>query len=309
MSVNNVSNSSRAFEVSNVNDQNQVQNTQAATVQQTAPQTTETVRREDTSSIGANFAKMQIQTALRTSGGTTPTLNASLQPQRAFSQQSINLLTNTQNLPANTFRTTSLMVNSANALQTSEITFRNGGTATSFYTAGFPPTSTATLPRIAFSPQGVLSFYKSAGRYNQAQTQSVQNLYAGDLTSRKNYSVNLLNIAKNLTSIRSSGSLDANSRRAVDSAISSLRSAYNSLSDPKAPAASPRDIYAKVASAYSTLQQGSLNNSQRSQVSTGLNLLAIGASNYDTNRVPVAGTAGTPAPAAPTQQQITAAGF
>ncbi|KAF0237464.1 MAG: hypothetical protein FD167_4469, partial [bacterium] len=201
-------------------------------------------------------------------------------------------------------------VNSANLLSSSQDTFKRGGTATEFYTAGFPPTSTATLPRTIFDDQGVLSFYKVATPLSSTQLQSVQNLYAGDLTSRKNYSVNIANIAKNLTSLSSSG-LNSGLQNKVNSAINSLRTAYNTLSDVNAPAPDPRALYAQVAIAYSALNSScDLNQAQKNMGKIGIGMLEIGASNYDTNRLPVAGTPITPAPQTPpTGAQAMAAGF
>jgi hypothetical protein len=228
--------------------------------------------------------------------------NPSLQPQAAFKQPQANFLQNTLDLPATGIKQnrTTITVSSANVLQNSQLKFKGGGSATIFYTGGFPPTSTATLPRIAFDPAGALSFYKNAQPLTASQLQSVQNLYAGDLTSRKNYSTNVANLARTFTSLLNSGKLDASAKKTINAALNNLNSAYNTLSDPSQPAPSPRTLYASVASALGSLNNDcNLNSAQKSIVQTGLNILAIGAANYDTNRVPVAGTPGTPAPMPP----------
>lgn len=342
MSVNNISNTFNSANINAINNQNQpnqpVNDTAIA-----APITNEvSTLREDVSLLSTDLLKARLQQSLApqtsnltaspmaniftstggaaniatlSNAGTTPTtpLNPSLNPRTVFDPQVDNLLKNTIGLPTNRLISNQSIdtVNSANVLQTSQDTFKTGGTATEFYTAGFPVTSTATLPRTIFDEPGVLSFYKAANPLTDTQLQSVQNLYAGDLTSRKNYSVNLANLAKNLTTLSNSG-LESGLKNKVDSAIDSLRTAYNALSDVNAPAPSPRAIYAQVANAYRALNSSScyLNQTQKNALDIGLDILAIGASNYDTNRVPVAGTPITPAPQTPpTGTQIMAAGF
>lgn len=339
MSINSVSGLSNFANINAINIQpkeNKIANTESNNLQTV---TNEVSRREDVSMLGASFMKMRLQQALTspntsssssgisrtgnslsTNGQTnavtnTPTssLSISLQPRETFNPQVNSFLQNTLSLPTNKISTNRTIetVNSANQLQSSQIIFKSGGTATSFYTAGFPPTSVATLPRIAFDKSSILSFYKSANPLSATQLQSVQNLYAGDLTSRKNYSTNLANLGKDLTTLRNSPGLDNKSKSQIDGAINKLQTAYNTLSDVNAAAPSPRLIYSQVASVYQKLSSNDdLNQDQKNLVNTGLNILAIGASNYDTNRVPVAGTPITPAPATPfTPSQISAAGF
>jgi hypothetical protein len=333
ISVSNLSSSANIDVINNQNQQNQ--NVNIAQNLSTPVSNDVSTPREDVSLLSADFLKMRLQQAVTsnisnpvsidgianvanltaTSLTTTPdptTLNPSLKPRAVFDTQVDSLLQNTIGIPTNKLRPNLDVdvVNSANVLQISQETFKRGGTATQFYTAGFPVTSTATLPRTVFDDDGVLSFYKVATPLSDTQLQSVQNLYAGDLTSRKNYSVNLANLAKDLTSLSNSG-LESGLKNKVDSAINNLRNAYNALSDVTAPAPNPRAVYAQVASVYRALDNScDLNQNQRSLVETGINILAIGASNYDTNRVPVAGTPITPAPQTPpTGTQIMAAGF
>ncbi len=239
--------------------------------------------------------------------------NASLTPRATFNPPERDFLQNTLNLPPGAIANLKPQVSSANQAQSVGIRFANGGTATQFNTGGFPPASTATLPRLVFDPKGVLSFYRTSESLSPAQRESVQNLYATDLASRKNYAGNIANLARNLSSIET-GKLDAGLRRQVDSALGDLKSAYETLSDPSKPAPDPRELYSEVADVYRSLDASrSLSPAQKSQVGTGLNILSIGASNYDTNRVPVAGTPGTPgtpAPAAPaTADAAKKAGF
>ncbi|MFY9226715.1 MAG: hypothetical protein WAQ98_28835 [Blastocatellia bacterium] len=316
MSINSINTSINLRNIDSINQNQQSINTNSETLQ-TPTNTGELVRREDTSLLGASLLRMQLQqsaTSLVSSNSNTqPPPSPSLKPREVFNPQVNTFLKNTISLPTNKFRDnrTVATVNSANVLQSSQISFKGGGSATSFYTAGFPPTSVATLPRMAFDKAGTLSFYKSAQPLSDTQLQSVQNLYAGDLTSRKNYSVNLANLASNLTTLRNSGNLDNKLTGKIDTAINNLKTAYNALSDVNAPAPSPRQIYAQVANAYRALDSScDLNQNQKNLVKTGVNILAIGASNYDTNRVPVAGTPITPAPAMrPTPDQAAAAGF
>src|SRR5262249_37518043 len=151
------------------------------------------------------FQLQSLMPAQTTTSASMPatTVNPSLQPRQTFNTQLNSFLQNTLDLPTNRIsqKRSNLTVSSANALQNSQEILKGGGSATLFYTAGFPPTSTATLPRVAFDAKGVLSFYKSANQLSPDQLQSVQNLYAGDLASRKNYATNLANLARDLTSI------------------------------------------------------------------------------------------------------------
>ncbi|MBI4852820.1 MAG: hypothetical protein HY819_13585 [Acidobacteria bacterium] len=337
MAVNNISNTLNSTNINSINNQNPQSQSTNSDAQSLSVANDLSLTREDVSLLGADFLKLRLQQSLPSqisnlvsspsintnlsnvatlSGGTTPTtpLNPSLNPKAVFDTQVNNFLDKTIGLDPSRIRTAQTVetVNSANVLQSSQIQFKNGGSATSFYTAGFPPTSTATLPRTIFDDQGVLSFYKGADPLNATQLQSVQNLYAGDLTSRKNYAANLGNLAKSLTTISNSGNLNSGLQGKVNSAINSLRTAYNTLSDVNAPAPSPRAIYAQVADAYRALAASScyVNPAQRDMIDQGINILSIGASNYDTNRVPVAGTPITPAPQSPTTPaQAQAAGY
>lgn len=343
MPVNNINTSLDLATINSVNNQNQVNQPVNNDALQSAVAASDTFRGgENVSLLGADFLKSRIQQVLTpqvanlvspasldsnfasiaslsgSSNGTgsnpTTPLNPSLNPKAVFDTQVNNFYDQTIGLDPNRFRPAQTVetVNSANVLQSSQIQLKGGGTAISFYTAGFPATSTATLPRTIFDDKSVLSFYKSADPLTSTQLQSVQNLYAGDLTSRKNYAANLGNLAKSLTTISNSGNLGSGLQGRVNDAINSLQTAYNTLSDVNAPAPSPRDIYAKVADTYRALAASScyVNPAQRDMIDQGLNILAIGASNYDTNRVPVAGTPITPAPQTPTTPaQAQAAGY
>lgn len=264
--------------------------------------------------FSASFSRFQLDQMLKSGTAAQPAPiqdTPSLDPKEFFQGAVEDYLRNTLNLPANIARSIreTLTVNSANVLQSEQLQFPGGGMATFFNTGGFPATSTATLPRAAFDRKGVLAFYKSAGSLTDAQLRSVQNLYAGDLVSRKNYAANLANLGRALSGIKGAGELNRGTERVIDSTINKLRQAYNTLSDVNAPAADPRAIYAEVAETLSKLDNRSLNSTQRAMLGTALDILGISASNYDTNRVPVAGTAGTPAPAPVTAAQATAAGY
>ncbi|MBL8148381.1 MAG: hypothetical protein JNN15_00455 [Blastocatellia bacterium] len=218
------------------------------------------------------------------------------------------LLQNVFNVPTNAINSaaTRSKLNQAGQTQNSTVNFAQGGSVTLFNNNGsFPPSSTATLPRNVFDQQGILSFYKSAGPLSPTQLKAVQSAFAGpnNASSRLNYAVNIANLGKNLTSIKNGGNLDDASRQQIDQAIGSLRTAYNTLSNVNAPAPDPRALYSKVANVYSNLStNGALSDDQQRQVSNGLNILSISASNYDTNRLPVPG-AKPAATAAPTAAQ------
>lgn len=324
MAISNIS-SLPSFDINRLNSISPSQptsNTTPAVNTAASTQSAPILRGEDTSMLNASFMRSQLNAMLTSrptssisnssASANATTINPSLKPRPAFQQPVNTFLNNTLNLPTNKIvgQRANLTVNSANILQNSQLTLKGGGSATAFYTGGFPPTSTATLPRLAFDPQGVVSFYRNAGNLNNTQLTSVQNLYAGDLTSRKNYSTNLANLARNLTSLSSAG-VDKQAQKTINSALNTLKQGYNSLSDVNAPAPNPRALYAQIANAYKALSNDcQLSTSQKALVTNGLNILAIGASNYDTNRVPVAGTLGTPAPTTPpTAAQATAAGF
>lgn len=260
--------------------------------------------------------------------------SASLNPRAAYQQSVNNYLQNIINLPlsvprpfgfSETIVQPELVVNSADLLQNFNVRFApiHGRGGIVFYNlnlgANFPPTGTATLPRAAFDQLGVLAYYIYAAPLTAAQLQSVQNLYAVDQVSRRNYAVNLANLARNFTALQNAGA----DKRVTDYAINSLRNAYNTLSNPAAPAPSPRQVYRQATNAYillllldGTFNQPDLSKypdlnqipqsdmesflvrssdkflalssaATRAPIKTGLNILAIGGSNYDTNRLPV----------------------
>jgi hypothetical protein len=245
--------------------------------------------------------------------------SASLNPRGVFQNQINSYAQNILNLPLARVQINPT-VNSANLLQNAQVTFTGlSGRATgTFFNlnlgANFPPQTTANLPRPAFNPLGTLAFYTFAGPLSTTQLQSVQALYAADLTSRRNYALNVANLARHFTALQGAGA-NAN---AVNFALNSLRTAYNTLSNPTAAAPDPRRLYRDVTVAYvlllagtaatrnpATITQAQLeqdlqtvanNNAANTApigqtgLRTGVNILAIGLSNYDTNRLPVNGT-------------------
>ncbi|MBK7994822.1 MAG: hypothetical protein IPK14_15995 [Blastocatellia bacterium] len=213
-----------------------------------------------------------------------------------------NVLRNNLNLPADAFNGASTRTTRTAGGQTanSTVTFDgNRGSVTLFNNNGsFPPSSTATLPRTVFDGRGILSFYKEANSLTDAQKKFVQNIYAQDLTSRANFQANVGNLAKNLTDIANDDrNLSADTRREVKDALNSLRKAYDTLSDPKAPSPDPRELYGNVAEAYRALKNDEA--APQGKVNTGLRILSIGTSNYELNRLPVGNNPQLPpAPAA-----------
>src|SRR5262249_19421238 len=118
------------------------------------------------------------------------------------------------------------------------------------------------------------------------------------------------NLGKNLSSIAGTPGLDPALAARVQRTIGDLGTAYGKLSDPNQAAPDPRSLYREVAGTYDALTDTRLSKDQQRLVNNGLDILGISAANYDTNRVPVAGTPGTPPPAAPTTPaQAAAAGF
>jgi hypothetical protein len=216
---------------------------------------------------------------------------------RGNNNQVDNVLVNNFNLPSDAFtRTATATARNAAGQTTSSKVALGKGSVTLFDNNGsFPPSSTATLPRPVFDKAGILSFYQNANSLTDAQRSFVQNVYATDLSSRANYQANVTNLAKNLTDISKNNNLSAESKREVNDALSSLKSAYNTLANPTATAPDPRALYKNVAEAYRALSNDP--NAPKSKVSNGLNILSISASNYDLNRLPV-GNNPTP-PAAP----------
>jgi hypothetical protein len=219
-------------------------------------------------------------------------------------------------------------VNSANLLQNAQVNFvaLNGRASGVFFNLNlgqnFPPTGTATLPRAIFNPLGVLGFYVFAADLTPAQLQNVQNVYAVDQISRRNYAFNVANLARHLTALQNAGA----NPNIIAFGLNTLRTAYNTLSNPANPAPDPRRTYRAAAATYIELmrniQSGVINdpaNVTQSQlegdlaavattdmantaivggmlIQTGLNILGIGLSNYDTNRLPVPNGNNAPTP-------------
>jgi hypothetical protein len=219
-------------------------------------------------------------TAAQTNGNNCSAV--SLNPFASFSNAEANYLSYITNT-ASTIQ--QITVNSADVFQYGS--FTTGAATVAQFNSVFPPTSTANLPRLYLPEGNVVSFYAAAGDLSDTQLAAVQDLYARDLVSRRNYGFNLANLGRYLTGIRNTANGAAN-QAAIDATIENLRAAYNTLSDTNAAAANPRAIYKQVAATYNQLklkpQPGSVN---------GLAILAIGASNYDTNRLPVPGANNT----------------
>ncbi|MBI4853188.1 MAG: hypothetical protein HY819_15460 [Acidobacteria bacterium] len=247
---------------------------------------------------------------------TTPPINQTTDPATILRQQIANskitrgdnsqvnnVLNNSFNLPSGdgfNNSATAVTRNNAGQIANSRVNFDRGSVTLFDNNGSFPPSSTATLPRTVFDKDGILSFYKNSNTLNDDQKNFIQNIYANDLTSRANYQANVTNLAKNLTDIAGDNSnISQTSRREINDALSSLRKAYDTLSDPKAPAPDPRALYSNVAEAYRALRNDS--GAIQNKVDNGLNILSIGASNYELNRLPVGnGNATATPPATPT---------
>jgi hypothetical protein len=189
-----------------------------------------------------------------------------------------------------------IAVNSANQFQYATSALPG---FTQFNGATFPPAGTGTLPRLfAASPLDIASFYLNAGSYTSAQLQAVQRLYAMDLASRRNYGTNLANLARDFTALRKLPGLQPLHLSYLDDSLLALRQAYDALSDPARPAPSPRTLYRRVGLNSAVLFYVFNPGIPPARFSQTLNILAIGISNYDTNRVPVPGGSNEPAPTA-----------
>jgi hypothetical protein len=255
---------------------------------------------------------------------------ASLNPRGVFQSQINGYAQNILNLRLNAV-TIDPTVNSANLLQNASVRFNalNGRAFGTFFNlnlgANFPPQNTANLPRPAFNPLGTLAFYAFAGPYNATQVSQVQAVYAQDQVSRRNYAFNVANLARNFTNLQNAGAPTV----ITGFALGRLRTAYNALSNPTAASPNPRQLYRDMAVAYvallrnrqsgvvidpATMTQAQLESNLATisttdlantatvgavSIQTGLNILAIGLSNYDTNRLPVNGSSSPTAVTAP----------
>jgi hypothetical protein len=255
---------------------------------------------------------------------------ASLNPRGVFQSQINSYAQNILKLRLNAV-TIDPTVNSANLLQNASVRFNalNGRASGTFFNlnlgANFPAQSTANLPRPAFNPLGTLAFYTYAGAYDATQVAQVQAVYAQDQVSRRNYAFNVANLARHWTALQNAGAPTV----VTGFALGRLRTAYTALSNPTAASPNPRQLYRDMTVAYvalmrniqagvvidpATMTQAQLESNLTSLsssdmvntcvvggmlVRTGLNILAIGLSNYDTNRLPVNGSSSPTTVAAP----------
>jgi hypothetical protein len=235
---------------------------------------------------------------------------ASSQIARGNNNQVNNVLNNNFNLPSGdgfNNNTTAVTRNNTGQIANSRVSLDQGSVTLFDNNGSFPPSSTATLPRTVFDKDGILSFYKDSNTLNDDQRNFIQNIYSTDLTSRANFQANVTNLAKNLTDIASDNSnISQTSRKEINDALSSLRKAYDTLSDPTAPSPDPRALYSNVAEAYRALRKDP--GAIQSKVDNGLNILSIGASNYELNRLPVGNGNGTATPPATPTADANAAG-
>ncbi|MBL8151827.1 MAG: hypothetical protein JNN15_18040, partial [Blastocatellia bacterium] len=238
-----------------------------------------------------NFSTNTSQAQSTSCDYNTPSLNPFL-----FSDSEKDYLTNVLGFPGSP---RNIAVNSADAFQYGTVTTVGGGVKfTQFNFISpltqlpvFPPTGTSTLPRLFLSEaESITRFDNAANPLTQAQLQAIQTLYAADQVSRRNYALNVANLAKDLTAIRNSGVADPAIAASIDNGIELLREAYKTLSNLALLAPNPRTLYKEIGGLYKTLIAEGVVSSQP----VGANILAIGISNYETNRLPVPGGNNTP---------------
>ncbi|MEW6735930.1 MAG: hypothetical protein AB1489_31845, partial [Acidobacteriota bacterium] len=232
-------------------------------------------------------------------GGTPPPApNVSLNPRATFSAPLNDLLANSYQLRGanNLTRRSTVLVNSANTNQVNEITFRNNPNSTMKLFYGLPPTrnvpaqTTADLPTTVFSRQGILDFLQQQGPLTDAQRAQVRNVYKNDLTSNANFAVNVQNLASALTTVKNTSYLNSNQRRQIDQTINQLCTFYNQLGNvPNGGQPPDADkVYDLVGNTLRSLSNACGVN--RGALNTALDILSIGVSNYELNRLPVNGT-------------------
>lgn len=220
----------------------------------------------------------------------TPALN----PRGTFQQPLNNFLANIFRIPTTAINNaqSSIAVNSANQFQNAEVVFNGGGTLRLFNNLPpsnpFPPQTTAQIPRIYLDGPGVLSFARTMQPLNDTQRNAIANLYAVDQQSRRNYGVNVQNLASALTQIKNTSLLDAQTTQLVNSTITSLGTAYNQIANYGGRAPNPDTLYKQVATTLQALTNKPGVN--QNSVNTALNVLGIGYSNYLANRLPIGNT-------------------
>ncbi|MBI4852334.1 MAG: hypothetical protein HY819_11105 [Acidobacteria bacterium] len=334
MAINNISNNNSIISTSIQSQNNNVENNIDTT--SNTPASTETIRREDTSSLGSSLIRLQLQQSLpsnnlssATSGisnnstipntlsastsSTTSTNSASstssttatsstnpttstpaLNPLGTFQQPLNNFLANIFRVPNAAINNTqtNIQVNSANQFQTGELSLNGGGTIRLFNNLPpsnvFPPQTTAQIPRVYLDSQGVISVARSMQPLAQDQRNQIANLYSVDQASRRNYGVNVQNIASALTQIKNSSSLDPQTTQLVNAAIASLGNSYNQIANFAGRTPDPDTVYKQVTNVLQLLNGKAGVN--QSSVNNALNIVGIGYSNYLFNRLPINGT-------------------
>lgn len=264
----------------------------AARTQTAQPSTPEQVSAAGVTPRDGDLAASLMRTQLATIAGTTaPTTTPALNPRGTFQAPVNNFLTNTFRVPASAFNQTSLAVNSANQLQSAQLTFDQGGSITMFLglppSNPFPPQTTAQIPRVVLDPAGVLSFARNMTPLTDAQRSAIQNLYAVDQVSRGNYAANVQNLASALTAIKNACGSNAVADALINKTIGTLRGAYAQLANFKAPSPDPDTLYKAVATTLDRLPALGFRN--QDLLNDARNILGIGYSNYLLNRLPING--------------------
>ncbi len=329
MAINNINNNNSVIANNPIGSQENKPETNLASTIAT-PANTETISRgEDTSLLGSSFMRLQLQQSLTSptlsnstssiSNSTTPSISnnsttpniattstnsttpttsttstPALNPLGTFQQPVNNFLANIFRVPNNTINNgqTNIQVNSANQLQTVELSLNGGGTLRLFNNLPpsnvFPPQTTAQIPRVYLDGPGVLSVARSMQPLSQDQRNQVANLYSVDQASRRNYGVNIQNIASALTQIKNSSSLDSQTTQLINSAISSLGNSYNQIANFNGRSPDPDTVYKQVATTLQALV--GCTGANQNSVNNALNIVGIGYSNYLFNRLPINGT-------------------
>jgi hypothetical protein len=232
----------------------------------------------------------------------------------AFAPDESNYLNNV--LLAPNFSVPVFAVNSANQLQyatffsrsaikasnpeTVSVTQFNFSTSNPIFPpTGYPGVGYPDVPRLFLANKTTISeFYSYVTNMSATQSSFVQNLYLIDLGARRNFALNVANLGRDLTSLRQTivAQYDISDPSvfdviaAIDQALSDLRSAYNILGNTTLAAPNPRDLYKSVTMAYSNTLNSPIVKINLSRLKIGLNILAIGISNYETNRLPAPGS-------------------
>lgn len=331
MSINSINNNNNIFVAASNLTQSTDKKAENNITQSPTPTVTEPVKREDSSMIGSSFMKLKLQTSLTATApsvstqtsltatapstsstssvasastasatNTTATSNVTtnstpaLNPLGTFQQPLNNFLANIFNIPNNNINNgqTSIAVNSANQLQSAELSLTGGGTIRLFNNLppsnAFPPQTTAQIPRVYLDGPAVISVANSMQPLSQDQRNQIANLYSVDQGSRRNYGVNVQNIASALTQIKNSSSLDQQTTQLINNAISTLGNAYNQIANYNGRTPDPDTLYKQVATTLQALVGKSGVN--QNSVSNALNIVGIGYSNYLFNRLPINGT-------------------